>query len=753
MKAIYLDYNATTPVDQHVTEIVNHVLTNIYGNPSSAHEYGRQAKWYIENARKQLARLIGAHASEIIFTSGGTESDNLAIKGTALKYSSEGNHIIISSVEHPAVDECCLWLKDNGFRISRIPVDQYGRLNLEALRSEICSETILVSVMHSNNDVGTLQPIAEIAEITRERGILLHTDAAQSVGKVPLDVSKLGVDMLTIAGHKLYAPKGVGALYIRSGVEIEKIMHGASHEKNMRAGTENTAFIAALGKACELADESLEADYKRISSIRNSFREKLMTALPGIRINGHPEFVLPNTLSVGFPGVEAEHFLKMTGKIYASAGAACHAGQATISKVLQEMKVPEIYARGTVRFSLGRWTTVPEIEEAAEIVIEVYRRMTKIQIFHPVENVAVNEESSYSKTLKTFSRFKIQNVEKLEVGENPGCSCKVKSSTLDRILSDMSQKRDIHLLNRPDSNEDACVYRISDGKAIVQSVDFFSPVVADPYDFGAIAAANALSDIYAMGAEPLFALNILAFPENLIHEGTIRSILKGAEDKCAEAGIVIAGGHTVDDEGLKFGLVVTGMAPPRQILYNSSSCAGDVLILTKPLGSGVLLNGLQKGVVDKEAEKTLLDTMKKLNKWPEGILEKYRINACTDITGFGFLGHLSEMTKASQTEAEIWYQQIPLLPGVEEALFNGAHSCTAEANMQDVRTEVVFAPTISEFEKLILNDAQTSGGLLISISEKFADDFMNDMNINGIQCFRIGRMTMKGNGKISVLKK
>ncbi len=374
MKPIYLDFNATTPIDPAVAEAMKPCLGDIFGNPSSVHWYGLRAREVVEAARTQVAALLNGRAGEVIFTSGGTESNNHAIKGFAFAHRDRGNHIITSAIEHPAVTEVCRYLEGHGFRVTHIPVDSRGVVDLKALEEAITGETILVTVMHANNEVGTIQPIEEIAALIRGRHVALHTDAAQSAGKIPVDVESLGVDLLSLAGHKLYAPKGIGALYIREGTRLEKFMHGAGHERNLRAGTENVLEIAGLGKACELAREGLEENMTRMRQTRDRLHEGLLKRLD-IRLNGPPEKRLPNTLSIGFRGVDAGILLGEMKDVAASAGAACHGASVEISKVLKAMAVPMEYARGTVRFSTGKSTTIEEVDRAVEIVDSTVRRL------------------------------------------------------------------------------------------------------------------------------------------------------------------------------------------------------------------------------------------------------------------------------------------------------------------------------------------------------------------------------------------
>lgn len=370
MKSIYLDYNATTPIDDEVAHAMRPYLDEYFGNPSSMHPQGVTAKNAVENARRQVAEILNCKPEEIVFTSGGTEANNFALKGVAFANRDRGNHIITTSIEHPAVTEVCKYLERYGFSTSYIPVDTTGLVDPEELKRAITPNTILITVMHANNEVGTIQPIDEISHIAREHGIIFHTDAAQSVGKISTDINDLGVDLLSIAGHKLYAPKGVGALFIREGIILEKFMHGAGHERNLRAGTENVLEIVGLGKACEAAKRDLERNMSRMKTMRDRLFKGLKVRIKDIRLNGNPDSRLPNTLSVGFGSMDASTLLNdlIISNISASAGSACHAGATTISHVLAAMDVPLEYARGTLRLSVGKMTTAEEIDQAVEII-------------------------------------------------------------------------------------------------------------------------------------------------------------------------------------------------------------------------------------------------------------------------------------------------------------------------------------------------------------------------------------------------
>ena len=379
MTDIYLDYNATTPIDSQVAEAMLPYVHGLFGNPSSGHSFGLEAREGVERARGQVASLLGCKTDDLIFTSGGTEANNHAIKGVVYAYRERGNHIITSAVEHPAVTEVCHYLEGQGFRVTYLPVDEHGLVEVEKVEEALTNETLLVSIMHANNEVGTIEPIAEIAQVAHRYGALLHTDCAQSVGKIPVNVDDLGADLLSIAGHKLYAPKGIGALYIRPGVRLEKLMHGANHEQNRRAGTENVIEMVGLGVACELIAQNLHAYASHMRQMRDRLEEGLLGLERDARINGHPEKRLPNTASVSFRGAEADRILANLRTVAASAGAACHSDQVEVSHVLAAMNVPIEYAMGTLRFSVGRYTTAEEIDRAVAEVGEVLSRMATVE--------------------------------------------------------------------------------------------------------------------------------------------------------------------------------------------------------------------------------------------------------------------------------------------------------------------------------------------------------------------------------------
>jgi cysteine desulfurase len=364
--------NATTPIASEVSAEMQPFLDSFFGNPSSVHEYGIICKQAVNKARSQIAKLIGANSENIIFTSGGTESNNHAIKGIALNEKFAGNHIITCYTEHPSVIEVCNYLKTKfNFKITFLPVDNEGLIDLSDLKNAITNETGLISIMHANNETGTIQPIKEIGKIAKEHNIIFHCDAAQSLGKIPVDVNDLNVDLLSIAGHKLYAPKGIGALYIRDGITLEKFMHGGGQENGRRAGTENILEIVGLGAAAELVTADFEKITKMYLENRNYLQEKIIALFPDAIINGAINNRLPNTLNISIPALNYDKMIEYFIYVAASAGSACHSVSAEISPVLDAMKIEPSIARKTLRFSTGRYTKKTDIDEAVDILAEI----------------------------------------------------------------------------------------------------------------------------------------------------------------------------------------------------------------------------------------------------------------------------------------------------------------------------------------------------------------------------------------------
>ena len=382
MKTIYFDNNATSKVAEEVAEAMNPFFCELYGNPSSMHTFGGQVAHNILQARKNVADLLGCDHTEIIFTSCGTESDNTAIKG-ALAAAPNRRKIITSRVEHPAVLTVCRDLENHGYNIVEIPVDKFGRIDLNQLEDQIDDDTALVSIMYANNETGTIFPIEKIAKMVTEKGIIFHTDAVQAVGKIPLDLSKSKIDLLSLSGHKLHAPKGVGALYVRKGTRLSPFMLGGHQETGRRAGTENVPGIAGLGKACQLAAQNIEEENDRVKKLRDKLENAIMESCPDCRINGDTENRLPNTSNISFEYIEGEAILLMLDKqgICASSGSACTSGSLEPSHVLRAMGVPFTAAHGSIRFSLSRYNTKDEIDYAIEKIPPVIDKLRSLSPF------------------------------------------------------------------------------------------------------------------------------------------------------------------------------------------------------------------------------------------------------------------------------------------------------------------------------------------------------------------------------------
>jgi len=377
MKRIYLDYAATTPTHPEVVKAMLPYFTEAFGNPSSIYSYGQEAKGAIEEARAKVANLIGARDEEIIFTSGGTEADNFALKGVALTNESKGNHIITSSIEHHAVIETCKFLEKRGFLVTYLPVDAYGLVDPDDVKKAISDKTILISVMHANNEMGTIEPITEIGKIATEAEIYFHTDAVQTVGHIPVDVNKLGVDLLSMSAHKLYGPKGVGALYIRKGTRITPFMHGGEQERRQRASTENVPGIVGFGAAAELAQQEMSQEVQHLTSLRDQLIKSLLERIDHIHLNGHPQRRLPNNVNMSVDFVEGESMLlnlDLEG-ICASTGSACTSSSLEPSYVLLAMGLPPEQAHGSLRFTLGKWTSEEDISRVLEVCPRVVARL------------------------------------------------------------------------------------------------------------------------------------------------------------------------------------------------------------------------------------------------------------------------------------------------------------------------------------------------------------------------------------------
>jgi cysteine desulfurase len=380
MGKIYFDYNSSTPLDKRALEKMLPFLEDNYANPSAIYSVAQKAKNAIEDARVSLAGLLGAKYNEIIFTSGGTESNNTAIKGTIFCHYGAGGHIITSKIEHESVLNPCRFLEKQGFRLSYLNVDSTGVIDLKELAKSIQKDTILVSIMYANNEVGTIQPIKEIAKLCKEKGVYFHTDAVQAVGKIPIDAKTLGVDMLSLSAHKLYGPKGAGALYVREGVKIESLLHGGNHEFNVRAGTENTSGIVGLGEAARIAKEEMVAEEKKVRHLRDKLEQGIKEKIPQVKVNGHPKNRLYNTLNICIDQVQGENLLINLDfeNICASGGSACASGAFEPSHVLLAMGIPREIARSSLRFSLGKYNTEEEVEKVLKVLPPMVKKLRRM---------------------------------------------------------------------------------------------------------------------------------------------------------------------------------------------------------------------------------------------------------------------------------------------------------------------------------------------------------------------------------------
>ena len=385
MKRIYLDHNATTPVHPEVIEAMLTCYKNTFGNASSVHSFGQEARKVIEETRQTVADFLGAKPEEIVFTSGGTESDNFALKGVAYAQESKGKHIITSSIEHHAVLNTCKYLEKKGWKVTYLPVDKYGLVNPEEVEKALTKETVLITIMQANNETGTIEPIAEIGKITRDKGIYFHTDAVQSVGKIPLNVDELNLDLLSLSGHKIYGPKGIGVLYIRKGTKIESLIQGGHHERNRRAGTENVPSIVGLGKTIEIASREIKSEKEKLQTLRDRLQRGIEEEIDQVYLNGHPSKRLPNTLNMSFEFVEGESLilsLDLKG-VAVSTGSACTSGTLEPSHVLGAMGVAPALSQGSLRFSLGRDNTEEEIDYTVEALKEIVQRLRAMSPLSP----------------------------------------------------------------------------------------------------------------------------------------------------------------------------------------------------------------------------------------------------------------------------------------------------------------------------------------------------------------------------------
>jgi cysteine desulfurase len=394
---VYLDNNSTTPIDLRVVETMMPYLTEKFGNAASrSHAYGWEGEEAVEKARTQIAKLIGANPKEIVFTSGATESINIAIKGAYEMYSEKGNHVITCVTEHKATLDSAKYIEKHGAEVTYLPVNSLGQIDLEELKKAITPKTILISLMHANNEMGTIHPVAEIGKIAKEKGILFHVDAAQTAGKLPIDVEKMGIDILSISGHKLYGPKGIGALYVRRSnprVRLAPVVHGGGHERGLRSGTLNVPAIVGLGKACEIAMNEMETEAKRVAALRDRLHQGITKELDEVYLNGHPVERLPNNLNLSFAYVEGEALMMGFRELAVSSGSACTSASLEPSYVLKAMGVGEELAHTSIRFGLGRFTTAEEVDFAVEKVVATVKRLRDMSPLYEMAKEGIDLKS------------------------------------------------------------------------------------------------------------------------------------------------------------------------------------------------------------------------------------------------------------------------------------------------------------------------------------------------------------------------
>ncbi len=730
---VYLDHNATTPLDPRVAEAMRPCLDGLYGNPSSHHRAGREARARLEAARAEIAACLGAAPDELVLGSGGSEANNLALRGAV--EARGGGHVVTTAIEHPAVLEVLRALERAGrITLSLVAPEPDGRVRAQAVLAACRPDTILVSVMLANNETGALQPVAEIAAGLAGRGVLVHTDAAQAVGKIPVDVGALGVDLLSLAGHKLYAPKGVGALYVRRGVALAPQILGASHESGRRAGTESVLGAVGLGAACRLVREGLARDLAHTQRLRDRLQALLQDAFPDAVVHGPREARLPNTLSIALPGLTADPLLRrLSDEVAASAGAACHAEEVSVSHVLAAMGVGPELALATLRLSVGRASRDEEIEQAAARIVELARELRG-----PGDGPAPVASTG--------------EVRLTEHTRGLGCGCKLGPQVLRALRHTLPAPRHAEVVVGFESSDDAAVWRLPDGRLLVQTIDVFTPIVDDPRAFGAIAAVNALSDVYAMGARPAFALQLVGFPIGRLPEAVLHAMLEGAAEVAEEAGVDVLGGHSIEDPEPKLGWCVTGFTTEAGLWTNAGARPGDALLLTKALGTGALATARARRDLDDAPWAAAVASMRRLNRVAAEVLTDFAPHAATDVTGFGLLGHLGGLLAASGVDASLVASKLPVLEGAEAALVGGHAPGGTLRNLADAERFTRFAPPIPRVRRLLLADAQTSGGLLVALPEARAEAARAALVAAGETATIVGRVRSAGEGRVEVVE-
>ena len=570
------------------------------------------------------------------------------------------------------------------------------------------NDTALVTIIHAQNEIGTLQPVAEIVRQVQSVGALIHTDAAQSIGKVVVDVNKLGVDLLSIAGHKLYAPKGTGALYVRRGVKLPPLLVGASQERGLRPGTENVAYIVALGEACRLASMTLEKASQQMAFAANHFFRTLQQNIPEIALVGHPTERLPNTLNVLFPGVRSSTSGILSRCFrFERVGLPCR--QRRASAILLALGIPREKALGTMRLSLGRSTTIEDVSTAAA---RLYWALPA--------TVGTRAGPRKGESMNVMQQIRLSHL-----SHGGGCGCKLAPSVLQQLLSNHPTATPYkQLLVGLETGDDAAVWQLDNGTCIIATTDFFMPMVDDPYDFGRIAASNAISDVYAMGGSPIMALAILGMPVDKIPPEMVRRILEGGASVCSAAGIPVAGGHSIDSPEPIYGLAVIGISSKANIRRNSDAKAGDRLILTKALGVGVYSAAFKKNALSRAAYDEFIASTTLLNRVGTRLGEDPDVHAMTDVTGFGLLGHALEIARGSNMTVRIDPSRLPYLKDAATLAQNGFVTGASGRNWKSYDTSVTLPAGTPDWQRQLFCDPQTSGGLLVSCAPAHADELL-----------------------------
>ena len=714
---LYFDFNATTPVAAEVREAMMPYLGERFGNPSSDSRLGRAAREAVEAARAEVAALIGARPDEIVFTGGGTEASNLAIRGAGL---ADGAAVVTSAIEHPATEACCALLERAGRSVRRVAPRADGVLDPDDLARAIDGATGLVTLIHAQNEIGTLQPVAAAAALARAAGALVHADAAQSLGKVPVDVTALGVDLLSIAGHKLYAPKGVGALFVRRGVSLRPVIVGAGQERGLRPGTENVPCIVGLGVACRLARETLAETGPRLARLTAWLLARLRAEVPGLVLVGEGAERLPNTLNLLFPG-----------RVGAGADRRDRAGRR-----LDRLGLPRRQRGAVVGAAGARHRPGGGARRGAAVARPRHdRRRGRGGCGRPRRRLAParRRDNHSTRSLRmTVTAIADPVVRLTELAHGGGCGCKLAPSVLQALLAEQPQAGPFaQLLVGTETGDDAAVWQVDENTCVIATTDFFMPMVDDPRDFGRIAATNAISDVYAMGGRPIMALAVLGMPLGKLPVETVRAILAGGAEICAEAGIPVAGGHSIDAPEPIYGLAVIGLCRPEEVRRNRGARPGDALILTKGIGVGIYSAAIKRQALDAAGYAEFVASTTRLNRVGTRLGQLDHVHAVTDVTGFGLLGHALEMARGSGATLAIEAAEVPLLAQAEALARAGFVTGASGRNWASYGVEASLPAEMPDWQRQILTDPQTSGGLLVACHPAEADGLVAAIRAEG----------------------